>query len=193
MAEGFKVLAHTIAFVAGKAILRIAVVEFDHAAVAGDFGDDAGRGDAQTEPVAPDQRGVFHGEAVDGQAVHQGMLRPSGQGCERAGHGEVRGAQDVETVDFPDGRFGHGPEDGRGGGERGVKLFALGRADFFRIGQSVEMEAIGQHDRGRHDRTGQRSASGLIDTRHQKNPAGAQGAFAGKVTGHGEECWAGGW
>lgn len=142
MTEGFEVFAHTIAFVAGEAILRMVRVDFDHAAVAGDFGDDAGRGDAQAEPVTTHQRGVLHREALGAQAVDQGMVRFPGEGFEGAGHGQMRGAQDIEAVDFLHGGLGHGPEDFRGCGERGVKLFPLGRADFFRVGQSIKHEVV---------------------------------------------------
>ena len=110
-----------------------------------------------------------------------GLLR---QGFNRPAHGEMRGAQDIEAVDFLNGRFGHGPEDFHSRGERGVELFAIGRTDFLRVGQSVEMEVFRQDDRRRHDRAGQRSAPRFIDARHQEEPASAQGTLAGKITGH---------
>ncbi len=178
-------LAHTIAFVAGESILRIIGIKSDHEPVAGDFGDDAGGRDAQAERVAGHQRGVLHGEAADGKAVNQGVIRPRRQRVDGSGHGEVRGAENVELVDVRDGRLGRRPENVRVASQCGVKFFALGRGDFFGVGQSVESEAVRQNDRGGDNRAGQRSASGLVDSRDQNKTAGAQGALAAEIAGHG--------
>jgi hypothetical protein len=89
VAEGFEVLADTIAFVPGKAILRIFGIERDHEPVAGDFGHDAGRGDAQAEGVTTDQCAVRHGEVAHGESVDQGVIGRGGECAHRARHGET--------------------------------------------------------------------------------------------------------
>jgi hypothetical protein len=106
------------------------------------------------------------------------------QGLDRPRHSEMRGAQDVETVDFLHGGLGHGPENFRGRGEDGVKSLALGCADFFRVGQTVEREVIGQDHGGRYDRTRQRTAPRLVDAGDQNKTASAQGTLAAEVAGH---------
>ncbi len=135
--------AHTIAFVAGETILWILRVEFDHEAVAGDFGNNACRGNTQAQRVAFDQSGVIDGQTAHRKPVDERMVRTPRQGFDGAGHGQMRGAQDIETVDFLHAGLGHGPEDFCACGQNGVNLFTFGRADFFRIGQSIKREVIG--------------------------------------------------
>ena len=140
MAEGFKVLAHSIAFVPGEAILRILRVEFDHDAVAGDFGDDAGGGDGDAERVAADERGVIDGEAAHWESVDEGVVGCRGQGFDGAGHGEMGGAEDVEGVDFSNSGFTDGPVDFGVGGQNGMEAFALFGGELFGVIEAVEGE-----------------------------------------------------
>lgn len=137
MAEGFEVFAHTIAFVAGEAILRIIRVEFDHQTVAGDLGDDAGGRYAEAQRIALDQRGLIDRQSSHGEPVDQGVVGARPQALDSAGHGEVGGAKDVEAVDFRNVCASGRPEDGGVRGEDGEKFFATGGGDFFRIGQAV--------------------------------------------------------
>ena len=176
--------ADSITFVAGKAILRVGGVEVHHESVAGDFGDDAGGGDAQAQGVAGDQGGVGYRESAHGESINEGVLGFLREGGNGADHGEVGGAEDVEGVDFLDGGCGDGPVDFRAGAEDGVDGFALFGGEFFRVVQAIEVEVMGQDDGGGHDGAGEGTASGFIDPGHQKKPAGAQGALAGKIAGH---------
>ena len=185
MAEGFEVLADTIAFVPGKAILRILGIERDHEPVAGNFGHDAGRGDAQAEGVTTDQGAVRHGEAAHGESVDQGVVGLGGEGTHRARHGEVGGAENVVAIDFFDRGQTGGPGHAGVGGEDCKNFFTAGGGDFFRVGQAVESKVRRKDDGGGHDRPGQRSAPGFIDSSNQKKPAGTQGVLAGEIAGHG--------
>lgn len=164
---------------AGKTILRILRVEFAHEPVARHLGDDAGRRDAQAERIAADQCRVPDGQSAHRKSVDQcmgGFLRKF---FYRAGHGQVRRAQNVQPVDFRDGSLGHRPKDSGGRGERLVEFFAFCRADFFRIGQALQFETVRQDHRRGNNGPGQRSTAGFIHAGDQKKPAGAQGALAG--------------
>lgn len=172
MAEGFEVLTDTIAFVPGKAILRIFGIERDHQPVAGDFGHDAGRGDAQAEGVTADQCAVWYGEVAHGESVDQGVVGPGGEGTYRARHGKMGGAEDVVTIDFFDRGQTGGPGHAGVGGEDGENFLTAGGWDFLRVGQAVEGKIRGEDDGGGHDRSGQGSAPGFIDPGDQKKPAG---------------------
>ncbi len=178
--------AHTIPFVAGEAILRILCVEREHEAVAGHFGHDAGRGDAQAERVASHQCGVRDGKPAHREAVDQCMAGFPRQGRHGPGHGEMRGAEDVKAVDFRDVRLADAPMDVRADGERGMEVLAFFGGQLFRIIQALERAVIRQDDGGGDHGPGERTASGFIDPRDQKNPASVQGALAGKVAGHGK-------
>jgi len=180
------VLAHTITFVAGEAILRILCVERGHETVAGDFGDDAGRGDAEAECVAGHQCGVRDGKPSHGEAVDQRMVGFAGQGRHGAGHGEMRGPEDIEAVDLRDVRLADAPMDVGADGEHGMEMLAFFGGQFFRVIQAFERAVIRQDDSGGDHGTGERTASGFIDPGDQKNPASAQGTLAGKVAGHGK-------
>lgn len=176
--------AHTIAFVAGEAILRILCIQLAHQTISGDFGNDACRGDAQAQPVAADQCGVLDRQTAYGKPVDQGMIRCSGEIRHGSGHGEVRGVQNVQPVDFLHGGLGHGPLDLRSRGQGAVKLFTFGRGELFRIGQAVESGVARQNDRSRHNRTCQRAASGFVHAGNKRKTAGAQGALAAEIAGH---------
>ena len=176
--------AHTITFVAGEAILRILRVEFDHEAVAGDFGDDAGGGDGNAKGVAADERRVVDGEAAHGESVDEGVVGFRGQGLDGAGHGEVGGAKDVEGIDFLDAGGADGPVDFGAGGQGSVEAFAFFGGELFGVIEADEGEVRRQDDGGGDDGAGEGSASGFVDTGHQRKPASAQGTLAGKIAGH---------
>ena len=178
--------ADTIAFVAGEAILRILCVERGHETVAGDFGDDAGRGDAEAECVAGHQCGVRDGKPSHGEAVDQRMVGFARQGRHGAGHGEMRGAEDIEAVDLRDVRLADAPMDVGADGEHGMEMLAFFGGQFFRVIQALDRAVIRQNDSGGDHGAGERTASGFIDPGDQKNPASAQGTLAGKVAGHGK-------
>ena len=135
-------LAHTITFVAGEAILRILRVERGHETVAGHFGHDAGRGDAQTERVPGHQRGVRHGESAHRESVDQRVAGFPRQGLQGAGHGEMRGAEDVELVDFRHVRLADAPLNVGTGGEDGMEMLPFPRGQCFRIIQALERAVI---------------------------------------------------
>lgn len=174
----------TIALVAGKAILRKAGVEFEHDAVAGDLGDDAGGGDAEAEGVTADNGGVGHGQTGDGQTVHQGVAGRPAERVQGTGHRQVCGAEDVEAVDFVRPGGGDRPADIRVGGEGGVQAFAAARCEFLGVVESGQGDVVGKDDGGGDDGSGEGPASGFINAGDKKNPAGVQGTLAGEIAGH---------
>ena len=87
----------------GKTVLGKLPVEFLHDPVPGDLGQDAGSGDAETETIPPDERGLFHGEPLGRQAIHQGMGRRMSvflQSIKGSPHGKMGRPQDVQMTDF---------------------------------------------------------------------------------------------
>ena len=86
-----------------EAVLGIVLVQRIHDPIASNLGQDAGSGDAEADPVTPDQRGMLDGESLDGQAIHKGMgalmsvLLKSSYGT---GHGKMSCPQDIELSDF---------------------------------------------------------------------------------------------
>ena len=178
--------SHTIAFVAGEAILRILCVERGHETVAGDFGDDAGRGDAEAECVAGHQCSVRDRQTAHWEAIDQRVVGFPRQGLDGAGHGEMRGAEDIEAVDLRDVRLADAPMDVGADGEHGMEMLAFLGGLFFRVIQALDRAVIRQDDSGRDYGAGERTASGFIDPGDQKNPASAQGTLAGEIAGHGK-------
>jgi len=117
--------AHTIPFVAGEAILRILRVERGHETVAGDFGHDAGRGDAQAECVSGHQCSVRDRQTAHREAIDQRVVRFPWQRFHGTGHGEMCGAEDVEAVDFRHVSLADAPVDIGADAEGGMEVLAF--------------------------------------------------------------------
>lgn len=177
--------ADTIAFVAGEAILRILRVERDHETVAGDFGHDAGRGDAQAERIPGHQCSVRDRQTAHREAIDQRVVGFPRQGLDGAGHGEMRGPEDIEAVDLRDIRLADAPMDVGADGEDGMEMLALFGGQLFRVIQALDRAVIRQDHGGGDHGAGERTASGLIHARDKKKPASAQGTLAGEIAGHG--------
>jgi hypothetical protein len=63
-----------VAFVLAETILGKARAEVAHNRVARDFGDHTGRGDAEAEAIAIDDRGLGEREREDGKAVDENVV-----------------------------------------------------------------------------------------------------------------------
>lgn len=175
---------YTIALVPGKSILRIFLVEGHHQAVARHLGDDACRRNAQAQRVASHQGRVFHGQSAHGEAVNECMGGLPGQSIQCARHGEMRGAEDVEAVNFPGVGLAGGPEDFASGCQSVIKGRPRPCGELLGIGEACEFEIVGQDHRRGHHGTGERAASGFIHTGDQCTAPGMQGMLVGKVAGH---------
>ncbi len=99
-AEFGKVIGSWVAFVLGKTVFGKLPVKILHDAIPLDFSNDAGRGNAQAEPIAADQGRLFTRKIGDAQAVDQDVGRMNGQGMERRTHRPVGRPQDVPSVDL---------------------------------------------------------------------------------------------
>ena len=89
-----------IAFVLAETIFGKTGAEVTHHHVAGHLCDHAGGGDAQAVAVPLDNRGLGKRKRENRQTVDQDMIRWTDQRCERGAHGFVRGAQDIDLIDF---------------------------------------------------------------------------------------------
>lgn len=115
-----------------------------------------------------------HGETTHRQAVDQAMIGHGMNGLDRPAHGEMRGAQDVEAVDFLAIGQRHGPDHIRISGELVVEDFPPDGGDFFGIIETLANEIPWQDHRGGGHRAGQWPASRLIHTRDAKSAAGME-------------------
>jgi hypothetical protein len=70
-AEFGKVFRCWVAFMLGKTILRIEPVALEHDAVTLDFGNNAGRRDAEAYAITADQRGLRAWKTRDGKAIDE--------------------------------------------------------------------------------------------------------------------------
>jgi hypothetical protein len=197
--DGIEVIGGGVAFVDGEAVSWVEAIEFDHALIAKDLGDDAGGGDAVAAAVALDKGGMRHGQGGDRQTIDQGMNGSGFESLEGAAHGGVGGPQDVHGVDR--GRIDFG--DCEGNMMRAQPLeerFAPGRLDLFGIVESQEIigqapfdPAVGEDEGDGDDRSGQRTASGFIDTGEGGEATGQERPFDLKPVDvgrprHGGDC-----
>ena len=127
----FKMGFSAISLVFRKAELGKLPVDFPHHAVAGDFGDDACRGDGKGESIALDDRIERKREIADRQSVDQAMVRRGIQCFDRAPHGKMGCPQDVEPVDFLAVRGGNRPGDLRVFGQAEIERLAFRGTEFF--------------------------------------------------------------
>ncbi len=95
-----KVLGGWVAFMLRKAIFRIEAVVFQHRAVTLDLRDHTRGGDAEAEAVTADQSLLWAGKIRNGEAVDEHMARARIEFFPSPAHSSVRGAEDIQTVDF---------------------------------------------------------------------------------------------
>lgn len=69
--DGGGVFGGPVAFVFGKSVGGVEGVEFEHEAVAGDFGDDRGQGDSEAFFVAGNNAFVFVVKGFDGRSIDE--------------------------------------------------------------------------------------------------------------------------
>jgi hypothetical protein len=89
-----------VAFVLAKAILRETGAEVTHHLVAGHFCDHTRGGDRQTDAVAVNDRRLRKWKRKHRQTVNEDMLRRRGDCGDGRAHRLVRGAENVDPVDF---------------------------------------------------------------------------------------------
>ena len=97
-------------------------------------------------------------------AVHLHMRGRERQAEQRAAHREEARLQDVERVDLLHVRPRDGPAVGPAPDALGERL-ALRRRELLGIGQSLDRTPCVEHDGGREDRPGERTAASLVQAR----------------------------
>ena len=182
--ETGNMVSRRVALVPGEIVFRVQCVHFDHDPVAGDLRDDARRGDAETERIAIHKRGLGQRKWMDGQPVDEDMLGRDGETRDSEAHGVVRGAQDVEAIDFLDAHGDDAPMDFGIGRKLGVDCLAGGRGEFFGIVQTFVPEFLRKDHGGCNDRAGERAAPGFIDAGHELDAVFEKVALVSEVATH---------
>ena len=95
-----KVFRCWVAFMLGKTILWVEPVALEHDAVTLDFGNNAGCGYAKAYAIASDQRGLRAWKTRDGKAIDEGVGGAGRKLFDHGAHSGVRGAENIEAVDF---------------------------------------------------------------------------------------------
>jgi len=90
----------SVTFMLAERILRKLSAKVTHHPVASDLGDHAGGSDAQADAITVDDGGLPKWKWDHRQAVNQHVVGHAGQRGDGGPHRFVRGAQDIDAVDF---------------------------------------------------------------------------------------------
>ena len=177
--QGRQMLRHGVALVLLEAVARAILCQRAHQTVTRDLGDDRGRRDREHQTVAAD-----HGIAVAWRielvaAIDEHMFRQFRQRMNRTRQRPQRGAQDIVAIDSRRRGIGDGERRGRADLLEQF-LAALGRQPLGIVDTLRDSPGI-EHDRGRHHRTCQRAASGLVAAGDRPDPPLDQRALAAKA------------
>jgi hypothetical protein len=159
-------------------------MQLDHDAIAGHLRDHTGRGDAETQAVASDERGLRVRKGPHRKAIDQDMIRRQRQRGHGAPHGLMRGTQNVNAIDLFDFHDRGGPANLRVPGQFEEERLALFRGELLGIVERSMAKLFRQNRRGRNDRSGEWTASRLIDPGNADKATGAQGAFVPQTALH---------
>jgi len=180
--EGGEMLFGAVAFMLGEAIERVLLVQGQHHAVAGNFGDDGGGGDGEAEGIALDDRTLRqrHGWQAHGiQQERLGGLREAGDGL---AHGMFCSLQNILCVDQFDGAGADA--DGEGVLHDGIiERIASLRRELFGVAhtgkarQSFLIQWERKDDGGCHYRPGKTAATRFIHARDKAIALLEQGHF----------------
>ena len=128
------------------AVLRMRFVELPHVRIAVGFGEDAGGCNAAELTIAFDDAVVWNVlVGVKAVAVYQQRLGAYGQLIDGAVHGQERGVEDVDFIDFLLIYRCHGPGK-RAGFDVGAQFFALRLVELLGIVEEWMIKARGQND-----------------------------------------------
>lgn len=150
-----------------KSIDGIFFIECQHEPVARDFGNDARRGNAETQAVAAHKRGLLDGERLHRKPVNQDMLGLLRQPRNCTAHSFVRGTEDIQPVDFVGFYDREVPQDRGVCGEFFKKHIAFSMCEPFGVRQN-RVRIVGRQNHRRSDyRSGERSPARFIDSRYK--------------------------
>jgi len=162
-----------VAFVLAEAILGKARAEVAHNRVARDFGNHTGRGKAEAEAIAVDDRRLRKWKRENGQAVDEHMFGPQPQRFDGNAHRFVGGAQDVDRINLNRIDDSDGPEDRPVVDQFVVNFFAALGEKLLGVVEPAMPEPFGEDNRCRYDGPGQRSTTRLIDAGDRRDTKGA--------------------
>jgi hypothetical protein len=163
-AEFGKVFARWVAFMLGKTILRVEPIALEHDAVTLDFGNNAGRRDAEAYAIAADQRGLRAWKTRDGKAIDEGMGGAGRKLLNHCAHPGVRGTEDIEAVNFLRGDYDAGPANFGTGRNLGIESLARGGGKFFGVIEAAQNKILWKNDCAYNDRASERPTTGFVDT-----------------------------
>src|SRR5580692_8761059 len=162
LAKGFQVIGSGVAFVAGKAILRVDGVPFFHAGIAVGFREDGSSGYGNAASIAFDKVFLFD-KNVELHGIDEQIIGLDRKLLQSSCHSLAAGLIDVPGVDALSIDFCNGPSESVLVNTNGKFGAALGRK-FFRV-IKADNAALGiENDRGGNDRTEESAAPGLIET-----------------------------
>jgi hypothetical protein len=158
-----KVFRRWVAFMLGKTILRIKTIVFNHDAVALDFGNDAGCRDAEAYAITADQRSLRAWETRDGKSIDKGVGWAGRKLFDHGAHPRVRGAEDIQAVDFLRGDRDGCPTNFGIACDLGVETIAGLGSEFFGVIQAAQNKVRREDDCAHNDWPGEWSTTGFID------------------------------
>lgn len=120
-----------ISFVLCECVLGKYRVMLDHQPIARDLSDHTRGGDAKTEPITANKRGLRNRKRMHGQPVDQDVIRRGYERGKRAPHCLMRRPQDIEPVDFLGADDGHSETDIGAGKKFCMKTLAKPGRKFF--------------------------------------------------------------
>lgn len=167
-AEAFEVVGCSVSFVFRESILRKVFVELHHEPVPGDFRNDAGGSNRETDGVAADKCCVWHRQASDWESVHQGMIHVA-EVFERFAHGEVGGIQNVEAIDVRGLDSRDRPAAHLAGCELFEKNLPAAGSQFLGIIKSIGGHSIIEPEGSGNNRSCQRTSPGFVDAGHAES------------------------
>jgi hypothetical protein len=159
-----------VTFMLAETIIRKIGTEVTHHSVTGNFRDHTGSGDSKAEAIAIDNGGLGNRKRNNGQAINQHMVGRPGERRNGVAHRSVRGAQNIDSVDLHRIDNADRPTEVGVRDQVAINFFAYVRCELFGIVQAPVTEFFRKNDGGGYNRTGQSTASSLVD------PSDASGA-----------------
>lgn len=159
-----------VAFVPFEPVVREINRRGFHEAVASDFCDDAGGGNAGTQRIPANQGGLGNRERLHGPSVNEDVTRRGPEGSNGFAHRLVSCPENIDVIDLLGIANGRRPRDSRVSGELLVETISRESGEFFGIIESDDVRLSRQNDRGGHDGASQGAASGFVDSRDGQVP-----------------------
>jgi hypothetical protein len=166
-----------IPLVTGEPVVRIEPVGSDHETITRDFGNHAGSRDGEAFAIAFDDGGLWDGKRFNGQAVNQRVHRLDAQAQQRAAHGQMGGAQDIEGINLSWTHLGYAEDNPGIRNQLGVNLVTSLLSEFFTVIEGSAPVTLGQDNGSGDHGPGQGTPAGLIDPGGRVMPLPAELVF----------------